>query len=110
MQGHPESPRLWEKHANRILWDMDLTPTVHKSCLYSGVFNGNCFLFLQQADDFAVIAPDAKTSDIVMDLIDKKLLIPIKRQGYPDMYNGVDITQIRYYIKITVKPFVKKVF
>ncbi len=24
MQGHPESPRLWEKHANKILWDIGL--------------------------------------------------------------------------------------
>ncbi len=36
MQGHPESPRLWEKHADKILREIGLTPTVHEPCLYSG--------------------------------------------------------------------------
>jgi hypothetical protein len=38
-----------------------------------------------------------------MDFNDNKLLIPIKRQGYLDMYNGVDILQTRHYIRINVK-------
>jgi hypothetical protein len=45
-----------------------------------------------------------------MDLIDDKLTIPIKRQGYLDMYNGVDIYQMRDYIKINIKNFVDKAF
>ncbi len=40
MQGHPESPRLLEKHVDSILRDIGLTPTVHEPCLYSGVING----------------------------------------------------------------------
>jgi hypothetical protein len=40
MQGHPESPRLWEKHANSILQDIGMKPTVHKLCLSSGIING----------------------------------------------------------------------
>ncbi len=30
MQGHPESPRLWEKHSDAILRDCGLIPTVHE--------------------------------------------------------------------------------
>ncbi len=45
-----------------------------------------------------------------MDLIDDKLCIPIKRQGYLDMYNGVDILQTKHYIKLSVKTFINKVF
>ncbi len=45
MQGHPESPRLWEKHADKILHEIRLTPTVHEPCLYSGTFNGQRVLF-----------------------------------------------------------------
>jgi hypothetical protein len=45
-----------------------------------------------------------------MDLIDDKLSEPIKRQGYLDLYNGVDILQTRHYIKLTVKTFVEKAF
>jgi hypothetical protein len=36
MQGHPKSPRLWVKHADSILRELGLTPTVQKPCLYSG--------------------------------------------------------------------------
>jgi hypothetical protein len=45
MQGHPESPRLWEKHADAILRELGLTPTVHKPCLYSGVITGQRVIF-----------------------------------------------------------------
>jgi hypothetical protein len=110
MQGHPESPRLWEKHADKILREIGLTPTVHKPCLYSGTFNNQRVLFMRQVDDFAIAAPDATTSDLIMDLIDERLSIPIKRQGYLNMYNGVDIYQTRYYIKINIKTFIDKVF
>ena len=97
MQGHPESPRLWEKHADEILREIGLTPTVHEPCLYSGKIHGKRVLFMRQVDDFAIAAPDAKTSDILMDMIDERLKIPIKRQGYLDMYNGVDITNTPLY-------------
>ncbi len=46
MQGNPESPRLWEKHADKILREIGLTPTVHEPCLYSVTFNDQCVLFL----------------------------------------------------------------
>ncbi len=66
---------------------------------------------MRQVDDFAIAAPDEITSKILMDIIDNKLKIPIKRQGYLDMYNGVDVLQTpRHYIKINVKTFTDKVF
>jgi hypothetical protein len=45
-----------------------------------------------------------------MDLIDDKLKIPIKRQGYLDMYSSVDVHQTRHYVKQSVKTFLKKIF
>jgi hypothetical protein len=81
MQGHPESPRLWEKHADRILREIGLTPIVHEPCLYSGTFDSKRVLFMQQVDNFAIAAPNAHTSDIVMDLINKKLTIPSSNRG-----------------------------
>jgi hypothetical protein len=83
---------------------------VHEPCLYSGVINGNRILFMRLVDDFAIAAPDKLTSEILMDIIDDKLKIPIKRQGYLDMYNGVNVLQTRHYIKINVKMFIDKVF
>jgi hypothetical protein len=110
MQGHPESPQMWEKQADKILLKKGLTPTIDKPCLYSGTFNGNRVLFTHQVDDFAIAAPNAKTSDMLMDLIDEKISIPIKQKGYLDMYNGINIYQTCHYIKLSVKKFIEKVF
>ncbi len=65
---------------------------------------------MRQVDDFAIAAPDEQSSEILMDLIDDKLTIPIKRQGYLDMYNGIDVLQTRHYIKLSVTTFIDKVF
>ena len=46
MQGHPEARRLWEKHADRILRTIGLTPTTHEPCLYSGIVDGHRILLL----------------------------------------------------------------
>ena len=108
MQGHPESPRLWEKHADAILRELGLTPTVHEPCLYSGTVDGKRVIFMRQVDDFAIAAPDERTSDILLDMIDEKLSIPLKRQGLLDMYNGIDILQTKDYIKIDVHTYIQK--
>ena len=56
-QGHPESTRLWEKHAEKhadaILRELGLMPTVHEPCLYSGMIDGKRIIFKRQVDDFA---------------------------------------------------------
>jgi hypothetical protein len=67
MQGHPKSPRLWEKHADRILHKIGLFLTTHEPCLYSGIINGLRVLFLQQVDDFAVACSDESTANRLLD-------------------------------------------
>jgi hypothetical protein len=83
---------------------------VHKPCLYSGTINDNYILLIRQVDNFAIAAPNAKTADILLDMIDDKLKIPVKCQGYLDMYNRIDVHQTRHYIKIFIHLFIKKVF
>ena len=46
----------------------------------------------------------------LMDMINDRLKIPLKRQGYLDMYNGIDILQTRYYIKINLTTYIDKIF
>ena len=41
MQGHPEAPKLWAKHADRISRKMKLLPVTHEPCLYSGISSEN---------------------------------------------------------------------
>ncbi len=55
-----------------------------------------------------IAAPDAQTADILLDMLDDKLTIPIKRQRFLDMYNGIDVYQTRDYIKIACTSFVDK--
>jgi hypothetical protein len=33
-QGHPQSPRLWQKHINQILKDLEFVPTTRERSLY----------------------------------------------------------------------------
>jgi hypothetical protein len=93
MQGHPESPRLWEKHTDAILCNVGLTPTVHEPCLYAGCIKGKRVLLKHQVDDFAVAVPNECIANILLDMIDDFLFIPMKCQGYLDMYNGIDVLQ-----------------
>jgi hypothetical protein len=56
MQGHPESPCLWEKHTDAILNELGLTPPVHEPCLYSRTITGKWVVFKCQVDSFATAA------------------------------------------------------
>ena len=100
MQGHPESPCIWEKHANSILRELGLEPTIHEPCLYPGIINGNQVIIL----NVAIAAPDTQTADILLDMIDNKLKIPVKCQGYLDMCNGIDVLQMTLHQ--TLRPLV----
>jgi hypothetical protein len=109
MQGHPESPRLWEKHADAILQELGLTPMTHDPCLYSGIIDGKRIIFMQQVDNFAIAAPDARTADILLGMLNDKLSIPLKQQGHLDMYNGVDVLQTCHYICLSCTSFINKI-
>ena len=108
MQGHPESPRLWEKHNDAILRKLGLTPIVHEPCLYSGLVHRKRVLFMCQVDNFAIAAPNARMADILLDMLDNMLTMPIKCQGLLDMFNGIDVIQMKHYIKIDCHTYVDK--
>lgn len=108
MQGHPESPRLWEKHVDSILRDIGLTPTTHEPCLYSGIINGERVILMRQVDDFAIATQNADTANILLDEIDERLSIPLKRQGLIDIFNGINVTQTKHYVKIDCHTYISK--
>jgi hypothetical protein len=41
MQGHPESPRLWEKWCDNMVKTLKFKPTTHEPCLYFGYLRGH---------------------------------------------------------------------
>ncbi len=108
MQGHPESPCFGEKHTNMILCELSLTPTVHKPCLYSGAIAGQRVVFMQQVDDFAIATPNKKTSDILLNLIDEQLSIPLKRQALVSIFSDIEVLQTRDLIKIDCHTHINK--
>jgi hypothetical protein len=109
IQGHPESPRLWEKLVDKILRDIGFKPTTHEPCLYSGIIQGQYTLFLRQVDDFAIATNNKHTADYVIQRINEKLQLPIHIMGKVDRFNGVDIAQTKHYIKISCHKYLSKV-
>jgi hypothetical protein len=108
IQGHPESPRLWEKHIDRIVRDMNFAPTRHEPCLYRGNYKGQTVLFLRQVDDFAVAAKDKSICSTINAHINKKMSMDVKDLGVISRFNSMDILQTRDYIKITCKKYIHK--
>ncbi len=68
------------------------------------MIDGKWIIFKHQVNDFAIAAPDQRTANILLDMLDKKLSMPIKRQGLLDMFNGVNVVQTQDYIKLIATP------
>ena len=109
MQGHPEAPRLWEKHADTILRSCGLTPTTHEPCPYSGLIDGERVLFKKQVDDFAVAVPSERIANILFDMIDDRITFPLKRMGLVTLFNGMDIDQTGDYIKVSCETYIERI-
>jgi hypothetical protein len=109
MQGHPESPRLLEKHADCILRKIGLFSTMHEPCLYSGIINGQGVLFLRQVDDFTIACSDESTANRLLDMLYDELTIPLKQLGLLDLYNDLDVIQTWDYIKINCSAYLDKI-
>ena len=91
MQGHPESPRLWEKCADKIARDLGLKPTIHEPYLYSGVFEGEHIIFKRQVDDFEIATTSECIANILSDKIDDLMTFPLKWMGLVSMFSDIDI-------------------
>jgi hypothetical protein len=106
LQGHPEAPRMWSNHIDRILTDvLHLTSVTHSPCLYSGVFGGHDILFLRQVDDFAISCPNAAVYGQVCDALDAQLSVPMVRHGLITHFNGLDVHQYKTCTIITVESY-----
>ena len=64
---------------------------IHEPYLYMGTVNIEHEIFVRQADDFASISATGWTIKIIIDHLENKLPIPIKRQGVVWIYKGLDI-------------------
>jgi hypothetical protein len=72
---------------------------VPEPCLYSGTIARKRVIFKRQVDDFAIVVLDPKTMDILFDMLDDKLITPIKQHGYLHIHNGIDVLQLKIISK-----------
>ncbi len=49
------------------------------------------------------------TANKLLDILDNKLTIPLKRMGLHDLYNGLEVIQTRDYIKITCSTYIERI-
>jgi hypothetical protein len=109
LQGHPEAPRLWEKHIVKILADLGFKSTTHEKCIYQKTVAGEKVLFLRQVDDFAVSCRDTEISKEIIRQVGARLQVPLNDLGTLTKFNGLDILQTRDYVKIYCESFLDKV-
>ena len=109
MQGHPESPRLWETLINKILKGIGFIAASHEPCVYRGTINGQEALILRMVDDFAIGCADENTANFIMDAIDAQLEEDLKRYGQLKHFLGMDVEQTQEYIKLSGETYIKKI-
>ena len=109
IQGHPESPRLWEQHINTILYKMGFKNTTHERNIYSNIVDGHKVLFLRQVDNFSVACTNESICKQIINDIGKHLTVPLHLLDRTTKFNGVDVLQTQNYIKISCQSYLDKV-
>jgi hypothetical protein len=112
LQGHPEGPRLWHKHIHKImLHDLGFSACTHEHCLYykRDKDSKNLILVLRQVDDFIISASLLATALDIKAQIGKKMHNPLHDLGIIKRFNGVDIQQTRYYVKVFAETYLTRV-
>ena len=109
IQGHPESPRLWEKHINNILQGIGFKSTTHERCIYQTKGRNQQVIFLRQVDDFAVDGKDPAIAKYIIAQIGAKLQVPLNHLGVIAKFNRIDVLQTRGHIKISCETYLDKV-
>ncbi|KAL7489456.1 hypothetical protein ACHAW6_015066 [Cyclotella cf. meneghiniana] len=81
-----------------MIKEHNFKPTTHEPCLYSGIWHGEKCYFKQQGDNFEFTATSVTLAHN----------IPIKRHGLVTLFNGVNVLQTRYYIKLSAETYIQK--
>jgi hypothetical protein len=59
-------------------------------------------------DDFAVAANNQAVAMALIKAINEQMRIEVKHLGLIDRFNGLDIQQTRYYVKVSCEKYLKK--
>ena len=72
------------------------------------LLSGHKSVFLRQVDDFAVASANRSAAEALINAVNEKMRIEVKHLGLIDRFNGMDIQQSRYFVKLTCKKYLKK--
>ena len=72
--------------------------------------NGDEFLILRQVDDIAVAARTSELASQTIKDIGSYMTVPIKDEGLIKLFNGVNVTQTKDYVKVHVSSYLERVF
>jgi hypothetical protein len=110
LQGHPEAPRLWHKHIDKILTqELGFTATTHETCLYQKKVDGDIILLLRQVDDFSIASQNPTHCEQVRKDIESRMKNPLNDLGVIKRFNGIDILQTRDFVKISCETYIDKI-
>jgi hypothetical protein len=110
LQGHPEAPRLWHKHIDKILTQqLGFTATTHETCLYQKRIDGDLVILLRQVDDFSIASTNPTHCETVRKEIESRMQNPLNDLGTIKRFNGIDILQARDFVKISCETYVDKI-
>jgi len=73
------------------------------------MMDGKEVLFLRQVDDFSVAAENEVVCNKVIQEVSKHLKAPLKNLGKVNRFNGVEVDQTKYYIKIHNIQYIEKI-
>jgi len=81
--------------------------TTHERNIYRGEVKGEIVYICRQVDDFAIASDTLAVADFIISEIDKH--VSTSNKGIGTKYNGVDILQMRDYIKLYCESYIDKV-
>jgi hypothetical protein len=90
--------------------DLKCVPTTHEKCLYNRRDeHDNLQMILRQVDDFSVSAPEQQACQDIIQQIGLHLTVPLNDLGIIRKFNGVNIHQTKWYIKISCEDYLLKI-
>lgn len=109
LQGHPEAPRLWHEHVDKILIkELGFTATTHEMCLCHKKVDGDIILLLRQVDDFSIASTSPTHCEKVRQDIESRTQNPLNYLGVIKRFNGIDTLQTRDFVKTSCETHIDK--
>ena len=103
LEGLPEAIAKWDERVNRTLSSVGFKATTHDTSLYLGNFEGHQMIIVRQVDDFLWLGEYQSRIRRLTTIMNTKFNVEMGKIQVAGIHNGVDIIQVRYFVKISVE-------